>query len=171
MDVTNRSSIRAGLALIVLGALFLIVQIIPGFRDIFNGQHAPDLILFGVAIVLALIGLATGAAGMAVPACILAGLGGIFYWQTASGAGPETWSYMWALIPGFVGVGIFLAELLSGRPALGLSKALGPIITSAVLFLIFASVFGGFTFLGPFWPVILIVAGLLLMLRPLLRGV
>jgi hypothetical protein len=169
MDNSKRSSIRVGLALILLGGLFLVVQIIPGFKELFSGGHAPDLVLFTIAVVLALIGIATASPGMAVPVCILAGLGGIFYWQSTSGLGYSSWSYMWALIPGFVGVGIFLSGLLKGRPLDGLWDATGPIAFSAILFFIFASAFGQFTLMGPYLPVVLIALGLLLMLRPLLR--
>jgi hypothetical protein len=152
-----------------MGALFLAVQFIPGFSDVFTGQNAPALVLFGIAVVLALIGIATASPGMAVPVCILGGIGGIFYWQTAADLGVTSWSYMWALIPGFMGVGIFFSELLQGRPLDGIWNATGSIAVSAVLFFIFASAFGQFTLIGPYLPVLLVVLGLLLMLRPLLR--
>jgi hypothetical protein len=103
---------------------------------------------------------------MAIPVCILGGIGAIFFWQTVSGIGYDTWSYMWTLIPGFVGIGIFLSELLSGRPMVGVSKALGPIAVSIVLFFVFASAFGGLGAIGPYWPVLLIVLGIFLILRP-----
>jgi hypothetical protein len=169
MNSPTRSSLRTGLALILLGVVFLILQVIPGIRDIFNGENAPALVLFGVALILAMIGIAAGATGMVIPVCILAGIGGIFYWQTALGAGYSTWSYAWTLIPAFVGVGIFLNELLNGHPLKGLSDALGPIAFSIVAFLIFGSAFGGITMLGIYWPALLIVLGLLFLLQPLLR--
>jgi hypothetical protein len=169
MDNTKRSSVRVGLVLILLGGLFLAVQIIPDLRDLFSSGHAPELAMFMIAVILALIGIATASPGMAVPVCILAGIGGIFFWQSASGLGFGSWTYMWALIPGFVGVGIFFSELFKGRPLDGLWDATGPIAFSAILFFLFASAFGQFTLMGPYLPVVLIVLGLLLMLRPLLR--
>lgn len=169
MANSRNSSIRVGMVLILLGALFLAVQIIPGLSELFSGRHAPDLLLFGVAIILALIGIATASPGMAVPVCILAGIGGIFYWQSTADLGAISWSYMWTLIPGFVGVGIFLSELLRGRPLDGIWNATGPIAVSAVLFFVFASAFGQFTLIGPYLPILLVVLGLLLMLRPLIR--
>jgi hypothetical protein len=171
MNSPTRSSLRTGLALILLGIVFLVLQIVPGLRNIFNGDNAPALVLFGVALVLAMIGIAAGAPGMAIPICILAGIGGIFYWQTALGAGYQTWAYAWTLIPAFVGVGIFLNELMMGRPLKGLSDALGPIAFSVVAFLIFGSAFGGFSVLGIYWPALLIVLGLLFLIQPLFRRV
>jgi hypothetical protein len=163
----SRSSLRTGLALILLGVVFLILQLVPGISAIFRGENAPALVLFGVALLLLIIGIATGAPGMIIPICIIAGIGGIFYWQTALGAGFLSWSYAWALIPGFVGVGIFLNELLQGHPLKGLNDALGPIIFSIVAFLIFGSIFGGISSVGVVVPAILIVIGLLVLARPL----
>ncbi len=168
MNSYTRSSLRTGVALILLGVVFLVFQIVPGLSDIFRGENAPALVLFGVALLLALIGIATGAAGMIIPVCIVGGIGGIFYWQTAMGGGFLTWSYAWTLIPGFVGVGIFLNELLSGHPLKGLTDALGPIIFSLAAFLFFGSLFGGITSVGMIVPVLLIVLGLVVMLKPLL---
>jgi hypothetical protein len=163
----SRSSLRTGLALILLGVVFLILQLVPGISAIFRGENAPALVLFGVALLLLIIGIAAGAPGMIIPICIIAGIGGIFYWQTALGAGFLSWSYAWALIPGFVGVGIFLNELLQGHPLKGLNDALGPIIFSIVAFLIFGSIFGGISSVGVVVPAILIVIGLLVLARPL----
>ena len=167
MNSNTRSSLRTGLALILLGVVFLVFQIVPGLGDVFRGENAPALVLFGVALLLALIGIAAGATGMIIPVCIVAGIGGIFYWQTALGGGFLTWSYAWALIPGFVGVGIFLNELLSGHPLKGLSDALGPIIFSLCAFLIFGSIFGGITNVGVLVPALLIVLGVVVLVRPL----
>jgi hypothetical protein len=169
MNSPTRSSLRTGLALILLGIVFLVLQVVPGIRDIFNGENAPALVLFGVALILAMIGIAAGAPGMVIPVCILAGIGGIFYWQSALGGGYLSWSYAWTLIPAFVGVGIFLNELMLGRPLKGLSDALGPVAVSIVLFLIFGSAFGGITMLGIYWPALLIVLGLLFLIQPLFR--
>jgi hypothetical protein len=171
MNSPTRSSLRTGLALILLGVVFLILQIVPGVRDIFRGENAPALVLFGVALLLAIIGIAAGAIGMIIPVCIVAGIGGIFYWQTAMGGGYLSWSYAWTLIPGFVGVGVFLNELFSGRPLKGLTDALGPIIFSLCAFLIFGSIFGGITNVGLAVPVALIVLGLVVLVLPLVRRI
>jgi hypothetical protein len=171
MNTPNRSSLRTGLALILLGAVFLVLQIVPGLSDIFSGANAPALVLFGVALLLAVIGIAAGAVGMIIPVCIVAGIGGIFYWQTALGGGYLSWTYAWTLIPGFVGVGIFLNELLSGRPLKGFTDALGPIVFSLVAFLIFGSIFGGLTNVGLAVPVLIIVLGLVVLVQPLIKRI
>jgi hypothetical protein len=171
MNSTTKSSLRSGLALILLGVIFLVLQIVPGIKEIFRGENAPALVLFGVALLLAVIGIAVGATGMIIPVCIVAGIGGIFYWQTVMGAGFLTWSYAWTLIPGFVGVGIFLNELLSGHPLKGLMDAIGPVVFSLVAFMIFGSLFGGITTIGPTVPVLIIFLGLVVLLQPLITRI
>jgi hypothetical protein len=171
MNSPTRSSLRTGVALILLGVVFLVFQIVPRMSDVFRGENAPALVLFGVALLLALIGIATGATGMIIPVCIVAGIGGIFYWQTALGAGYLTWSYAWTLIPGFVGIGIFLNELLNGHPLRGLNDALGPVIFSLAAFLVFGSLFGGITNVGIVVPAVLIALGFVVMLKPLLNRI
>jgi hypothetical protein len=121
-----------------------------------------------VALFLLVIGTLTRAPGMAVPACILAGLGGVFYWQDATGNW-ESWSYVWALIPGFVGVGVVLSNLLEGKSSQGIRDGGNLILISLALFLVFGSLFGGLNVLGPYWPVLLILLGLWLLVRRMFR--
>ncbi|MDO8753083.1 MAG: hypothetical protein Q7J80_04240 [Anaerolineales bacterium] len=97
-----------------------------------------------------------GQPGLAIPAAIVAGLGGIFYYQeTANDYG--SWSYMWALIPGFVGVGSVLAGLLGENTAHNIKRGLNLMVISAVLFLVFSSFLGGWALLGNFGPAILLI--------------
>ena len=64
---------------------------------------------------------------------------------------------MWALIPGFVGVGIVLTGLLGENTAHNLKRGLNLMVISAVLFLVFASIFGGLELLGNYGPAILLI--------------
>jgi len=112
------------------------------------------MLLIGGGIFI--FGLVLGQPGMSVPAAIVAGLGGIFYYQQVT-ENFSSWSYMWALIPGFVGVGTILAGLLGENTASNLKHGLNLIVISAVLFLVFSSFFGGWTLLGSFGPAILLI--------------
>ena len=102
---------------------------------------------------------------MAVPACIVGGIGGLFYYQNATGDW-ESWSYVWALIPGFVGVGIILAGLLEGKLRKPLREGGQLVVISLIMFVIAGSIFGalGIGRLGDYWPVLLIVVGVLILL-------
>jgi hypothetical protein len=64
---------------------------------------------------------------------------------------------MWTLILGFVGVGSILAGLLGDNTAHNLKRGLDMMVISAVLFLVFASFFGGLKMLGNYGPAILLI--------------
>ena len=115
-----------------------------------------------------LIGLLVGAPDMAVPACIVAGIGGILYYQNLTGDW-TSWSYMWALIPAFVGVGMLLASLIGGRSRSAYREGLRTVLVGVVLFLVFGSFFGAFSWLGAYWPLLLVGAGLLILVEGLFK--
>jgi hypothetical protein len=169
MESRHRSSLVGGLVLIVLGVLFLAFQLSPSLRERFRPELSWPLIVVGVGLLLLVIGLATGAPGMALPACIVGGIGGLLYWQNATDNW-DSWAYAWALIPGFVGVGTILSGLLGNQPRRSLEGGAWLVMISLMLFLIFGSFLGGLNLLGPYWPVLLIVAGLLYLVRSLIRS-
>jgi peptidoglycan/LPS O-acetylase OafA/YrhL len=114
------------------------------------------------------MGLLTGTPSMAIPACIVGGIGGILYWQNQTGDW-LSWTYAWALIPGFVGVGMILAAILGEGGWPQVWKGAESILVSLVLFVIFGSIFGGLMGLGPYWPVLLILIGIVQLIRRVLR--
>lgn len=168
MDRTQRSRIAAGIVLILLGCLFLAVRLFPGLGEFFQLEFSWPLIVIGVGLGLLFIGLLSGTPEMAIPATIVGGIGGLLYWQNLTGTW-ESWAYAWTLIPGFVGAGIILSGLFGGSSRKEMRDASGLILVSLVLFLIFAGFFGGLDILGPYWPVLLIAAGFLLLLRAIFR--
>lgn len=168
MDTRARSSLAGGLALILLGVVFLIAQVMPEQFTWLNPEKNWPLIVIGVGLLLFIIGLLTSAPAMAVPACIVGGIGGILYFQNATGNW-ESWSYTWTLIPGFVGVGVLLSGLLSGRGGKAIQEGGGSILVSMVLFAIFGSIFGAADFILPIWPIMLIAVGVILLIRAIVR--
>ena len=151
----NRSQLAMGLILILLGVWFIAQRQVSGL-NLWVGAYMVwpmNMLVIGAAIFL--IGLLVGSPGMAVPAAIVSGIGGIFIYQKAYNA-PQSWSYMWALIPGFVGVGNVVAGLLA-RNGRQVRSGLNLIVTSAVLFVIFAAIFGAPTILGSYGPALLLV--------------
>ena len=166
MSRDRRTSLVGGLLLIVLGALFLIFRLFPSIREMFNMAFTWPFIIVAVGGGLFLIGVLTGDPEMSVPACIVAGIGGILYWQNLTGNW-DSWSYVWALIPGFAGVGHILAGVLGGKMK-SIREGVEALVISGVLFVIFASILGPFAFLGAYWPVLLIVLGVVMLVRALL---
>jgi hypothetical protein len=168
MNRSTRSNIAAGVLLILAGALALLVRFVPGLSEYLAISDNWPLIVVAVGFGLLLFGLLIGAPGMAVPACIVGGIGGILYYQNATGDW-ESWAYIWALIPGFVGIGVILQGLIEGRIRHALGEGINTIIVSLVLFFIFGSFLGGFGFGWNYWPILLIILGAWMLIRPLLR--
>jgi hypothetical protein len=156
MNKRGRSQLALGVILILLGGWFLADKSIPAFHALFAKytQWPSNMLLIGAGIFI--LGLVLGQPGMSVPAAIVAGLGGIFYYQQITES-YNSWSYMWALIPGFVGVGTVLAGILGENTAQNIKHGLNLMVISAVLFLVFSSFFGGWTLLGNFGPAILLI--------------
>ncbi len=167
MEQRARSAIASGAILVVLGVLLLVARLVPGLF----GQLTWPFIVIGVAVLLLVLAIATGNAGLAVPACIVGGIGLILWWQNTNNRW-ETWSYAWTLIPGFVGVGALVQGLLESKPVKALLDALWPVLISAVLFAVFSSFLGGPLFGVPWYYLAggaLILLGALVIIRGFLK--
>jgi hypothetical protein len=156
MNRQGRSQLALGVILILLGAWFLLDKSVPAFHSIFEKYTEWPVNMLLIGAVIFIVGLVLGQPGMAVPAAIVAGIGGIFYYQEATNS-YDSWSYMWALIPGFVGVGSILAGLLGDSTAHNIKRGLNLMVVSAVLFLVFSSFFGGWELFGNYGPAILLI--------------
>lgn len=164
MDVQKRSNLALGIVLILLGGFFLITRIVPALELVLGWPW----IVIGVGAALLLIGLLVGAPDMAIPACIVSGIGCILYYQTLT-HNWASWSYAWALIPAFVGIGMFVAALLGGRSRYAYRDALRTILVGVILFVVFGSFFGAFAWLGAYWPLLLVGAGVLILVEGFLK--
>ncbi len=164
MDKQRRSSLALGVVLILLGGIFLATQLFPGLQVVISWPW----IVIGVGVALLVIGMLAGNPDMAVPACIVGGIGGILYYQNTTGDW-TSWSYMWALIIAFVGVGILLAAILGGRKSSAYYEGLRTVLVGLVLFLVFGSIFGAFAWLGVYWPLLLVGAGVLVLIEGFVR--
>jgi hypothetical protein len=165
----NRGQLVLGIILILLGGWFLAQQQIPMLREWVNLYMEWPLNIVAAGVLILLIGLLLGAPGMAIPAAIVAGVGGILYYQDAMND-YQSWSYMWTLIIGFIGVGQILSGLLGGGRH-QITSGMNQFVISAVLFIIFAAFFGKLTILGSFGPaILLILLGLWVLVRGFWRG-
>lgn len=164
----NRRSLATGLILILVGAAFLVAQVAPQYFEWFDTEDAWPLLIVAFGVLFLLMGILTGTPALAVPASIIGGIGGLLYWQNATGNW-ETWAYAWTLIPGFVGVGIILSGVLSGQTSHALREGGRTILVSAILFAIFGSFLGGGEMFEWVFPVAAILGGLLLLFQNLFR--
>lgn len=167
MSKRNRSSMALGLILILAGGFFLAAQFFPQLENWFSGVFDWPVWIIGVGVFLLLFGLIAGEPGMVVPAFIVGGIGGLLYWQNATNNW-QSWSYTWALIPGFVGLGVLVSALLGEGGREGVRSGLWLIFISAVMFVIFGS-FLGAGIASQYWPILLILFGIWILVQPLFR--
>ncbi len=170
MSKARRSDLIFGIIILLIGAWFLAAQfnLLPGLNQIMNVQYQWPLIVIGVGVFLFLLGLLLRAPGMSVPACIVGGIGGILYWSNATSSW-GAWSYLWTLIIGFVGVGIILSTLLGGGERKGYIEGLRLILISVILFVIFVMLTSGQSYLLKYWPVLVVLAGIWIIIQTLFR--
>lgn len=168
LEQTRRANIAIGLVLILLGIWFLAFQLFPEIRAWLGIQATWPLLIVAVGIVFLVGAIAGNAAGLLVPACIFAGIGVLLYWQNMTGNW-ESWAYAWTLIPGFVGIGLLLMGLMERRRS-KLAAATWLILFSLILFGIFGTFLGGQNILQPYWPVLLIALGVVLLSRSIWRA-
>jgi hypothetical protein len=168
MSRKGRIQLFGGLLVLALGVLLLVWQVLPGLGDIFEIAWSWPLTIVAVGGGLLLLGLLIGAPGMAVPACIVAGIGGILYYQNATGDW-ASWAFVWTLIPGFSGVGIILSGLLGEDTRRSVRGGATTAFISAILFFVVGAATGRIGWLGGYWPLLLVGWGLVIILRTLFR--
>ena len=169
MKSQRRTSIFLGVLLILVGVVILAAQFNPELNALLVISFSWPVIIIAVGLLLFVFGLFAGESSMAVPAAIVTGIGCIFYWQEATGSW-SSWSYIWSLIPGFVGIGLIIAGLLGDNTRQSIREGINLILISLILFAIFGSIFGGFQILGQYWPALLVLLGLWMLIQALFRA-
>jgi hypothetical protein len=156
MSKANRTQLILGILLVLAGVWFFAAQQVPFLRAWANVAFYWPAYVIAAGIIIFIIGLATGEPRMAIPASLVAGIGGVLYYQNIKDA-YDTWSFLWTLIPGFVGVGTILTGLLGEDTRHNLSRGLSLLVISAILFLIFATLFHSLSFLGNYGLAVLLI--------------
>jgi len=170
MNRKTRGSIASGIILILLGGLFLLNQFRPTFlRGLFGENFTWPWIVIGVGVIFLLAALLSVTGGLAVPGTIITGIGAILYYQNATGNW-ASWSYIWPLVPGLVGLGIFLSALLGDGGRKEIRSGLTMLVICVALFFILWSLFTAKLDVNLIWPVILIAFGLWVLIRGLTRS-
>jgi len=175
MDRRRRRSITIGVLLVIIGGWFLAVEFYAPLKDWADAFAEWPIWIVAAGLLFFVAGLVGGVPSLSVPAAIISGIGGILYYQNVTGEW-ETWFYAWTLIPGFVGVGVMISNLLQGYVKRSLREGGRSILFSLLLFGIFGGLLhqyvGGPEFLGQlsdYWPALLILAGLWIIIRPLFK--
>ncbi|MCP4358992.1 MAG: hypothetical protein GY796_13310 [Chloroflexi bacterium] len=156
----KKNSVIGGVILIGVGVLILLGQLIPGLADLFDFSRLWPLIFVAIGGLM-LLSAVVGSPELAIPGSVLTGLGLLLFYQNTSGNW-SSWAYAWALIPGFVGIGQVITSSLDKTKADMRSTGLRLILISVSLFAIFAFFFN---FSWNYWPILLIIGGLWLLLN------
>ena len=170
MKKKRRGNIAGGLLLILLGLLFIVWQIYPdAITNFIGGAPSWPLIIIGVGVVFLFVSFVTMTGGFAVPGCVIGGIGLMLYYQNATGDW-TSWAYGWVLIPGFVGLGLFIASFLDEENRHERKTGLNMFIISTVIVAALWAVFH--TDIVPmdiFWPALIIFFGLYILIRGFFR--
>jgi hypothetical protein len=158
-----------GLLLIGCGLALILAVNNPQLSRWWEAARSWPVLVIAGGLGLLLLGLLINVPEMAIPASIVAGIGLILFYQVASGNW-ASWAYMWALIPGFVGIGIVLAGLLGGGGWRRVREGIDLMFISLLMYALFAAIFiplfGGPAVLGPYGPAALfILAGVYVIIR------
>ena len=163
----KRGSVVVGGILIVIGAIFLFVNV---FRIDF-GQIWPIIFFIngaGFYLPVLLMPRDRGnLAGLLIPGTILFGLGAIFFYNIlADNWG--SWAYIWTLIPASVGLGLLLAARVGHWGGDTMKVGFWMFVISTGVCLILATFFGGgnASLIG---AILLIVLGVFLLIQSIRR--
>jgi len=145
MNESNRGTLVAGAGLILLGAFFICLNLIPGFN--LHGTWPVIFIVIAFAFFLpALVWPRSrkGLAALFIPGTIFGVLGLIFLFNTLTGNW-AVWAYAWTLIPASVGLGMLLASQTGGWGHGTWLVGLWMALVSVAVFAVFAALFGDMT--------------------------
>ncbi|MEM5775716.1 MAG: hypothetical protein AAGU05_12015, partial [Anaerolineaceae bacterium] len=116
-----------------------------------------------------LIAIATGEGGLAVPGSIIGGIGGILFYQNWTGDW-VSWAYIWTLIPGLVGLGLFIGSLISRDMRDERRTGLNMFVISGIITLfLWAAFHSGVVASSTIWAAALILLGGYLLISAFLR--
>ena len=157
----KRDSLVWGVILILAGVGILVWQWRP---ELFDGWFSWPWLIIAAGAVFALMSLLTRTGGLMIPAMFGLGVGGILLYQSNSGDW-GSWGYLWTLMPGLAGLGMVIGSLYDREMRPARTGGLIVMLVSAILFVIFSGFFGLDTGLLRFWPVALIILGVVVFFR------
>jgi hypothetical protein len=156
----DRCILTGGVALILLGLALL-------FQAVFPSTWAMVLIGLGTAFLVAAAVHHLGA--LAIPGAIIGGVGALLLWQSVTGNW-ASWLVLWPLVPGTMGAGFVLANLLGMGGAkirlvgwVWMVEAVVMVVALSALRVLFPFWFS--------WALILVGLGAMFLLAAVLAGV
>ena len=165
----RRTNTTLGFLLVVLGVLFLLVNVFSLGRFIARFSWPFFVIAPGLALFVLMTVLGKSSGWLAVPASVITATGLLLFYANLFNHW-ESWAYTWTLIFAAAGFGILISHYWSGRPR---SARFGVLVVQAslVAFVGFGLFFEVLIFTrrsvlgGLLWPGVLILLGAYLLLR------
>lgn len=164
----RRRSLASAIILIGVGAFYLAVALIPGVRALAYGKITWPFQIIALGLLFFATGIITFSPALFIPGTIITGIGGILYYQNSTGNW-SSWSYMWALIPGFVGFGLILFGIFA-RKFKAIWAGLWNILFGLICFSVFGYALGHLLRVEVIWPAIIILLGFFFLLRAVRRN-
>lgn len=163
MNNSNRGTLITGITLLALGAILIVLNLIPGINI---NQFWPLIIIAaGIGFFLPVWiwpSSRHGLTGLFIPGTIVLVLGLLFLYNTISHDW-AAWAYAWMLIPASVGFGIYLGAWIGEWGNASKSAGLWIGVISLAFFSLFAALFGTL-FMKSLGAIFLIAAGVLFIL-------
>ncbi len=163
MKSIDRSSLAGALFLILLGVVFLVINL-TGLKI---GQTWP-VIFFIMAAMFFLPSMLwpqakRGLAGLFIPGSIMLVLGLIFLYNVLTNDW-VAWAYAWTLIPGSVGLGLWLGAIVGKWSGDADRVGAWMMGISVMVFALLGAIFGAAS-MKIIGPVLLVIGGALFLLR------
>ncbi len=154
----NSSQIKIGIVLILFGIFLAVKEKFPAVGQWVNTNTTYPLNIILIAALIFIFSIWSGITGCASIATLVAGVGGILYYQKITGYNEPI---LWTLIPAFLGIGMIQSGLFGGdtTEAKTGTQFIG---CGTVLFVVSAVIFGKLQLLGGVYglAIILIPIGL-----------
>jgi hypothetical protein len=163
----RRSSFAGAILLIGVGLFYLAVAMLPAVKELAYGRETWPYQVIALGLLFYVAGILAFSPALFIPATIITGLGGILYYQNITGNW-ASWAYMWALLPGFAGLGLLLFGLF-GRKMGAIIGGLWCLFSGLIFFSIFGLAFGHLPYMDKVWPLAIILLGFFLLLRAIRR--
>jgi hypothetical protein len=163
----NRGTVVTGGILIVIGAIFLFVNV---FHVDFGQIWPVIFFIIGAGFYLPVLLLPRDRQNLAaflIPGTILFGLGAIFFYNIFTDNW-GSWAYIWTLIPAAVGLGLLLAARVGEWGSDTMKVGFWMFVISTGVCAIMAAFFGGGN-AGLIGAILLIVLGVFLLIQSIRR--
>ena len=159
----KKGSIIVGIILILVGALLFVMQLYPSLSNWITWP----MIILGIGVLFLISSVVSSNGDLAIPGMINTGIGAILFYQNMTGDW-DSWSYVWALIPACVGMGILLSNVINHTSIdrSGIYLAIISLAAFAAFFLAERYHIGK----DLLWPAVIILVGILVIVRNIGRG-